>query len=232
MLFLEIDLKPRQSSKIGCLVLKSLVSSVPSRYEIYSFIRSSRSRCRKSPISSIFQLSLNLPVCVTTALVHLTLSRLFSTLVMDSFYLDQSTGDSHQSRSRSNSHLSAAASWLQDLKIGSTVRSSEARGGSPSKVPPTSTLSFLDPVSHQVHQTSSSFISSPVPQQYTPFPLLSESNFDSNWPYRSSGEGQIRSAPVVRLDPFCSSPQDLEEQSVDNRVSSSRSDSISAANMR
>lgn len=230
MLFHESTLI-RQSSKIGCLLLESFVSSVPRRYEIFSFIRSAESRCWKS-ISSIFLLSLNLPVCVTPTLIHLTRSRIFSTLVMDSFYIDQSTGDSHRPRSRSNCHLSATASQLQGLNIGSTVRSSEDRGGSLSEASPTSTLSFLDPASQQTHHTSSNFISSPIPQQYTPFPLLSESDFDVDWPYGSSAAGQIGSAPVVRLDPVSSAPQDLEEQSVSNRASSSRSNSISTANMR
>jgi hypothetical protein len=96
----------------------------------------------------------------------------------------------------------------------------------------TSTPSFLDPASHQSHQTSSNFISAPVPQQYTPFPLLSESDFDANWSYGTSAEEQLGPAPVVRLDPVCASPQDLGEQSVGNRESSSRSNSISTANMR
>jgi hypothetical protein len=144
---------------------------------------------------------------------------------MDSFYIDQSTEDSHRSRSRSNSHLSATATQFQDLNIGSTVRQLDQEG-TLSEAATTSTPSFLD------HQTTSDFISAPVPQQYTPFPLLSESDFDSDWPYGTSTEEQIGSAPVVRLDPVCASPQDLGEQSVGNRKSSSRSNSISTANMR
>jgi hypothetical protein len=147
---------------------------------------------------------------------------------MDSFYIDQSTEDSHRSRSRSNSHLSATATQFQDLNIGSTVRQLDQERAL-SEAATTSTPSFLDPTSHQ---TSSDFISAPVPQQYTPFPLLSESDFDSDWPYSTSTEERIGSAPVVRLDPVCASPQDLGEQSVGNRESSSRSNSISTANMR
>ena len=153
---------------------------------------------------------------------------------MDSFYIDQSsrTEDSQPSRSRSNSHLSATATQFQELNIGSNVRSLEDQEGSLSEAATTSTPSFLDPASHQSHQNSSNFINAPVPQQYTPFPLLSESDFDAHWPYGTSTEEQIGSAPVVRLDPGCNSPQDLGDQSVGNRESSSRSNSISTANMR
>lgn len=185
-------------------------------------------------ILSILHLRLNLAVCFVPLLTHLTLSLISSSLVMDSFYIDQSsrTKDSHPPRSRSNSHLSATASQFQDLNIESTVRSLENQDGALSEAETTSTPSFLDPASLQSHQNSSKFISAPVPQQYTPFPLLSESDFDADWPYDTSTEEQLGSAPVVRLDPVCASPQDLGEQSVGNRESSSRSDSISTANMR
>ena len=134
----------------------TFTSQVHCGYKIYLFIRSSESRCPKS-ISSIFLLSLNLSVCFAPSLIHLTLSLIPFTLVMDSFYIDQSTEDSHRSRSRSNSHLSATATQFQDLNIGSTVRQLDQEG-TLSEAATTSTPSFLDPTSHQ---TTSDFISAP-----------------------------------------------------------------------
>ena len=220
------------SSKIGCLSPKCFVSSVLPRYKIYPFIRSCRSRCWMS-ILSILHLRLNLAVCLFLS-THLTLSLISSSHMMAAFYIDQSsrTKDSHPPRSRSNSHLSATASQFQDLNLDSTVRSGENQESTLSEAETTSTPSFLNPASLRSHQNSSNFISAPVPQQYTTFPLLSESDFDADWPYNTSTEEQLGSAPVVRLDPVCASPQDLGNQSVGNRKSSSCSNSISTANMR
>jgi hypothetical protein len=211
---------------------KCFVSSVLPRYKIYPFIRSSRSRCWMS-ILSILHLRLNLAVCLFPS-TRLTLSLISSSHMMDSFYVDQNsrTKDSHPPRSRSNSHLSATASQFQDLNIGSTVRSVDNQEGALSEAETTSTPSFLDPASLQPHQNSSNFISAPVPQQYTTFPLLSESVFDADWPYDISTEEQLGSTPVVRLDPVCASPRDIGDQSVGDRESFPRSDSISTANMR
>jgi hypothetical protein len=185
-------------------------------------------------ISSILPSRLKLAVCLVPLLIHLTLSRTSFSLLMDSFYIDPSsrTKDSQPSRSRSNSHLSATASQFQDLNIGSTVRSLKGQEEALSEAATTSTPSFLDPASHQRHQNSPSFISAPVPQQYTPFPLLSDSDFGADWPYSTSAKEPLGSPPLVRLDPVGVSPQELGGQSIGNRESSPRSNSFSTANMR
>ncbi|KAG0650639.1 putative C2H2-type zinc-finger transcription factor orf8 [Hyphodiscus hymeniophilus] len=152
---------------------------------------------------------------------------------MDSYYIDprSRTKDSHSSRSRSNSHLSATASQFQDLNIGHNVRSLDDREGALTDTATTSTSPFLDPASYEPHQNSSNFISAPIPQQYVPFPILSDSEFDANWPYNTSTEEHLGSPPVVRVDTVCSSPQNLGEPHIDNRESTSRSNSFSTANM-
>ena len=185
-------------------------------------------------ISSFLPSRLKLAVCLVPLLIHLTLSLTSSSLVMDSFYIDPSsrTKDSQPSRSRSNSHLSATAAQFQDLNINSTVRSLEGQEEALSEAATTSTPSFLDPASHHTHQNSPSFINAPIPHQYTPFPLLSESDFGADWPYVTSAKEPLGAPPVVRLDPVCDSPQELGGQSIGNRESSSRSNSFSTANMR
>jgi hypothetical protein len=142
---------------------------------------------------------------------------------MDSYYIDRSDGDSQQSRSRSNTHLSNATSQFQDLNIKSSVKATAKEGGT-SKEDPTSTSSCFDP--DQQHPSSTSLLSSSTPQQAAPFPDFSQAELDANWLFTepediSAAAGQ---APIVRLDP-------AHQPSEPSQPSISRSNSF-PANMR
>jgi len=108
--------------------------------------------------------------------------------LMDSFYIDSSTEDSRQSRSRANSHLSATASQFQGLKIlESTPSSANEHLGSTDIHPSQPSHSFLN----QGRTLSPApLIDSPAPQQLTPFPLLSQSDLDADWTYLEATGGE------------------------------------------
>ena len=143
--------------------------------------------------------------------------------LMDS-YIDSSTEDSRQSRSRNNSHLSTTASHFQGLNILESIPSSTHEHLGSSDITP----------SHPIHsfpnqgraQSPASFIDSPAPQQLTPFPLLSQSDLDAEWTYleanRGSSEGQ---GPILRLEPESYLG---DQDSVGEQSSISRSNSIPA----
>ena len=148
--------------------------------------------------------------------------------LMDSLYIDPSTQDSRQCRSRSNSYLSSTAAQFQGLNIDNpsssdqvTVTSSEHlttaayRTASPSTYPDS-------------HPSPKTFISTPVPEQSIPFPLLSQSDLDVDWAFLSATEEHSGSAPLLRLDPAQSFPED---QSVGHRSFRSNSNPY-PANMR
>lgn len=116
---------------------------------------------------------------------------------MDSHYIDPSVEDSHQSRSRSNSHLSSTTSRFQDLDIKSTISSTEQGGGTSTEDPTTSTPAFLDPESHPA--STSTFTAEP--EQYTPFPQFSQSDIDAHWSCLPATEDRTGPTPLLRLDP-------------------------------
>lgn len=126
---------------------------------------------------------------------------------MDSHYIDQSVEDSHQSRSRSNSHLSRATSQFQDLNIKSTIASTEQGGGTSTEGPTTTTPSLLDPNSHP----ASTFTSSPTTEQYPPFPQFSQSDIDTHWP--SLAHDRSSTTPLLTLDPAEQLPSDQPSHS-------------------
>ena len=113
---------------------------------------------------------------------------------MDSFYIDVNGQDSRQcSRSRSNSHLETTNERFQSLNI---INSSH---------PPRSLSQFSSSTKHSFEPSDeagdpvpSSFISAPVPQQATPFPILNQDDFD--WTFNQTKETPT-SAPLLRLDP-------------------------------
>jgi hypothetical protein len=142
---------------------------------------------------------------------------------MDSYYIDRSDEDSQQSRSRSNSHLSTTTSQFQELNIKSSAKSSHEEGGT-STEGPASTTSFLNP---DPLPSSTTFISSPAPQQLTPFPDFSQAELDANWLF-AEPEDTTGPTPIVRLDPAQHTPS---EQSLGSHPSISRSNSF-PANMR
>lgn len=130
--------------------------------------------------------------------------------LMDSHYIDPSTQDSRQNRSRSNSYLSSTAAQFQGLNIDNSsastdqvaVTSSEHlttiaayRTASPSTYPDS-------------HPSPKTFISTPVPEQSIPFPLLSQSDLDVDWAFLSATQDHSGSAPLLRLDPAQSFPED------------------------
>ena len=143
---------------------------------------------------------------------------------MDSFYIDQSTEDSRQSRSRANSHLSSTAAQFQGLNI-DTASSSNDQVVTSSD---TTTLTTSPPniIEQESQPSNPTFISAPTPQQYTPFPLLSQSDLDADWSYLNSSEEQSGSAPLLRLDPV--HPL-LGDQSVIDHQTTFRSHSNPAA---
>jgi len=116
---------------------------------------------------------------------------------MDSCYIEQSTQDLHQSRSRSNSHLSTTTSQFQDLSIKATAPSTQEEGTSLSTKGPTSSSPFLNP---DPLPSSSNFISAPQPQQLVPFPDFSHSDLDTNWSSLGASEDQPAPTPLLRLD--------------------------------
>jgi hypothetical protein len=121
---------------------------------------------------------------------------------MDSFYIDQRTEDSRQSRSRANSYLSSTTAQFQGLNI-DTASSSNDTVVISSDIS-TSTITTTSPpnyIERESQPSTSTFISAPTPQQYTPFPLLSRSDLDADWSYLTSSEEQSGSAPLLRLDP-------------------------------
>lgn len=143
---------------------------------------------------------------------------------MDSYYIDPSDGDSRQSRSRSDSHLSTTTSQFQDLNIKSSAQPAHEEGGGSTAVR-TSTTSYLNPDPPPTSTTT--IISSPAPQQLTPFPEFSQAELDANWLF-TEPEDITGPTPIVRLDPVQHTPS---EQSLGNHPSPSRSNSF-PANMR
>ncbi|KAL2064871.1 hypothetical protein VTL71DRAFT_4011 [Oculimacula yallundae] len=138
---------------------------------------------------------------------------------MDAFYIDPSVQDSRQCRSRSNSHLSSTAAQFQGLNITNLSLPNEQRRTCTdihhsSDLDTTSTPDFLDQGSHPSPKT---IVTAPVPQQYTSFPLLSDSDLDANWSYLNTTEEQSGSAPLLRLDPVQSFPGDHHQQLGDQR---------------
>ncbi|KAH7417062.1 hypothetical protein BKA64DRAFT_286933 [Cadophora sp. MPI-SDFR-AT-0126] len=136
---------------------------------------------------------------------------------MDAFYIDPSVQDSRQCRSRSNSRLSSTAAKFQGLNITNLSPPNE-QGSTSSGIHhspdfrTTSPPDFLDQGSHPSPKT---IVTAPVPQQYTPFPLLSDSDLDANWSYLNATEEHSGSAPLLRLDPAQSFPgehQHLSDQ--------------------
>jgi hypothetical protein len=142
--------------------------------------------------------------------------------LMDSLYIDPSTQDSRQCRSRSNSHLSSTAAQFQGLNIDSTSSSNDQLVTS-SELLPTAAYRTTSPSTFpDSHPSPKTFISAPVPEQPIPFPLLSQSDLDVDWSFLSATEDHSGSAPLLRLDPAQSFPED---QSVGDHRSSFRSNS-------
>jgi hypothetical protein len=138
---------------------------------------------------------------------------------MDSFYIDSSTEDSRQSRSRANSHLSTTASHFQGLNIlESTPSTTHEHLGSSDIIPSQPTRSFPN---QGRTQSPASFIDSPAPQQLTPFPLLSQSDLDAEWTYLEATRGSSE-GPILRLEPesYLGGQDSVGEQSSISRSSS------------
>ncbi|TVY47154.1 hypothetical protein LOCC1_G002591 [Lachnellula occidentalis] len=138
---------------------------------------------------------------------------------MDSFYIDSSTEDSRQSRSRANSHLSTTASHFRGLNILESIPSSTLGSSDIHPSQPPRSFPYQDRT-----QSSSSIIDSPASQQLTPFPLLSQSDLHAEFSYlestRASTEGlALRFEPESYLE---------DQDSVGEQSSISRSNSIPA----
>lgn len=121
--------------------------------------------------------------------------------------ISYNTQDSRQSRSRSNSRLSSTAAQFQDLNLqrpSSTSSSTEQRASSSLGIYPTSdfraspatTTTYLDPS----QPSPKSFVSTPAPEHFSPFPLFSEPDLDANWNYLTSTEEHSDSVPLVRVE--------------------------------
>jgi hypothetical protein len=134
---------------------------------------------------------------------------------MDSFFIAQSTQDSRQYRSRSNSHLSSTAEQFQGLNIDPSDRGGNGQNPAlPSDFQAISPPTYLKSTSHSEQE---SFIPAPIPQQSTPFPLLSESDLDPNWSYLTASEDHSGSAPLLTLDPPESCPEEQHQPFSDRR---------------
>ncbi len=147
---------------------------------------------------------------------------------MDSLYIEPSTPDSRQSRSRSNSHLSSTAAQFRGLNIDNTSSSTDQVATS-SENPPTDPYPTASPSTFpDSHSSPKTLISTPVPEQCIPFPLLSQSDLDVDWAFLTATEAHSGSAPLLRLDPA----QSLhEDPSLGDHKSTCRSNS-NLANMR
>lgn len=145
---------------------------------------------------------------------------------MDSLYIDPGTEDSRQSRSRANSHLSSTALQFQGLNIFESDPDQQLLG--PVGFRTTSPQSFIE----QDPDPSNSHISSPAPQDLTPFPLLSDSELDADWSYleEPTTGGRSGSTPYLRLEPSQSFQRSNSLQSL-HQPPILRSNSI-PANMR
>ena len=144
---------------------------------------------------------------------------------MESLYIDQISEDSRQSRSRASSHLSSTAAQFQGLNIDTASSSNDQALTSPDITISTACLppDFLEQDSQQANSTC---ISAPTPQQYTPFPLLSQSDLDADWTYLDQAEKPSVSAPLLRRDPV---QPFLGYHSVDDPQTTLRSHSNPAA---
>lgn len=112
---------------------------------------------------------------------------------MDTFYINQSTQNSQQHRSRSNSRLSSAAEQLSSRDNQTTIQHREIP-----KVPVFQNSNNLDTISPSEQQD---FIPAPITQQSLPFPLLSEEVLNPTWSYLATSEDHSTAAPLLRLDP-------------------------------
>ncbi len=118
----------------------------------------------------------------------------------NSLYIDSSTPDSRHNRSRSNSHLSSTAREFEGLNIQHI----------PSINDPEITTSTILPSSAQDPPSPKTLISAPVPQQYTPFPLLSQEDLDADWSYLSA----TQETPQLRLDPAPTLAPEPDQRSI------------------
>lgn len=149
--------------------------------------------------------------------------------LMDSLYIDPSTQDSRQCRSRSNSYLSSTAAQFQGLNIDNPSSSSDQVAASSAEHLTTAAYRTGSPSTFpDSHPSPKTFISTPVPEQSVPFPLLSQSDLDVDWAFLSATEPQSGAAPLLRLDPAQSFSDD---QSVGHRSFRSHSNPH-PANMR
>ncbi|KAM0315480.1 hypothetical protein ACHAO8_003879 [Botrytis cinerea] len=129
---------------------------------------------------------------------------------MDSPYVEHR--DSRQFRSRTDSHLSSATTQFQGLLIETdpTTSSDHQVGISSSDSataasattattlisPPTST--FLQQKSESSTATG---LSSPAPEQYTPFPVLNKSELDTDWSCITNSEAQSGNSLELSIHP-------------------------------
>lgn len=124
---------------------------------------------------------------------------------MDSFHIDMNGQDSCQNRSRSNIRPPSPTTQFRGLNI---VNSSN-----PSRTYYQSNLSSRPPFEPQDEQRrpspSSTSISAPVAQQTTPFPILSQDNFD--WTFNQTKETR-GSTPLLSLDPPESNPEGVSDR--------------------
>jgi hypothetical protein len=131
---------------------------------------------------------------------------------MESSYVDQR--DSRQSRSRADSHLSSTTTQFQGLLIEACPTTSDRQVGSSSisetaSAPIATTLLSSSPPTffHSSSESSTATgLSSPAPQQYTPFPLLTKSDLNTDWSCITSSEEQSGTALQLRIHPDQSFP--------------------------
>lgn len=143
-------------------------------------------------------------------MLPLPVTAFLSPAQMDSSYVDQR--DSRQFRFGIDSHLSSTTSQFQSLLIETdpTTSSDHQVGISSSDsatVPSATTATTLisPPIPTFLQQSSESStatgLSSPAPQQYTPFPILSKSELDTDWSCITTSEAQSGNSLELRIHP-------------------------------
>lgn len=115
--------------------------------------------------------------------------------------------DSRQFSSQTDSHLSSTTSRFQSLLIetGPTTSSDHQVGISSSDSATAATTLLGPPTATILHQQSkvstATGLSSPAPQQYTPFPILDQTDLDTDWSCITTSEAQSSNSLELRIHP-------------------------------
>lgn len=197
-------LRIRRSSKITPFISFPQYRYTTKGYRPSLYLRVQTLLLSRHPILFLYfeYLLLNLSVCAAVIIITAP-----DPAFMDSLYIDQSTQDSRHNRSRSNSYLSSTAAQFQGLNLDNTSSASDqiVTSAESQLIAAYRTASPTFPDSHPSPKT---YLSTPVPEQTTPFPLLSQSDLDVDWDFLTGTANHSAPAPLLRLDPAQAFPED------------------------